>query len=384
MKPENKDEILSYEKGVKLAQELLSVLRSGSEKTDLVNLPEIVEWIKENPGAGDLLEKLCSEEEFSKMNELYLSKDSSIQVKRFYDSIERKRLRRKISKFAITIGSVAALAVFSFYLTITNEKPVIIPQVKSFAVQQEIIQPTLILKSGERVQLDEKNYDKKIELVSQNTDPVQYNKLIVPPKCKFRVELEDGTIVFINADSEISYPISFQGGTRRIFLHRGEAYLEVAKSDKQFEIATDNTIIKVYGTKFNVSHYSADVIQTVLIEGSLGISLNNINETIIHPGELITLNSITGDKEIKAVNTRKFLTWVNGFVCCDEEPLKLMLEQISRWYNVRFIIDKDVNIAIPVNAYFSVERPIDEILKSIEDITNVKFTKTIEGDYQVK
>lgn len=61
-----------------------------------------------------------------------------------------------------------------------------------------------------------------------------------------------------------------------------------------------------------------------------------------------------------------------------------MLEQISRWYNVRFIIDKDVNLAIPVNAYFSVERPIDEILKSVEDITNVKFTKTIDGDYQVK
>jgi len=384
MRPENKEDIQSYEKGVKLAEELLSLLRAGTDKRDLLNMPETVEWIKENPGAGDLLERLCSEEELTKMNEQYLCKNPASQVKRFYDSIERKRLRSKITRFAITVGSVAALALFSFYLTIKSEKPVVIPLTKSFAVRQEIVQPTLILKSGERVQLDEKSYDEKIGVLSQNTDPVQYNKLIVPPKCKFRLVLEDGTVVFINADSEISYPISFQGKSRKIFLHRGEAYLEVAKSDKQFEIATENTRIRVYGTKFNVSHYSQDIIQTVLIEGSLGISLNNINETIIHPGELITLNSITGDKEIKAVNTRKFLTWVNGFVCCDEEPLKQMLEQISRWYDVRFKIDPSVNIDIPINAYFSVERPLDEILKSVEDITNVKFIKTDDRDYFVK
>jgi transmembrane sensor len=384
MKPDNKEEILSYEKGVKLAQEILTLLRAGSEKRDLKDMPEFVEWIKENPSAGELLEKLCSEEEFTRINDQYLSKNPAPQVKRFYKSIEQKRLRRKITRLVISISSVAAIALISFYLTITVDKPVIIPQNRSFAVRQEIIQPTLILKTGERVEVDEKSYSEKIELVSRNVDPVQYNKLIVPPKCKFRLELEDGTVVFLNADSELSYPISFRGGARKIFLHRGEAYLEVVKSDKQFEISTENTRIKVYGTKFNVSHYTPDIIQTVLIEGSLGVSLNNINETIIHPGELITLNSMTGDKEIKAVNTRKYLTWVNGFVCCDEEPLKLMLEQVSRWYNVRFKIDKDVNLSIPINAYFSVERPIDEILKSIEDITNIKFTKTEEGEIIVK
>lgn len=384
MKLNNTEDTISYDKGVKLGEELLSLLKSGAEIKDLVELPHIKEWIETNLDAGEVLRKLCSAEELTRMNDKYTSINPSLQVARFYDSIERKQLRKKISRYLVLVGSVAALAIFTFWMSVSTDKHLEIPKIKSFAVEQEIEQPTLILKSGERVTVDEVSYDEKIEFISQNTDKVQLNRLVVPPKCKFRLELEDGTIVLINADSEISYPISFRDDVRKIVLHRGEVFLEVAKSDKQFEVATANASVKVYGTKFNINHYTPDVIQTLLIEGSLGIALNNINETIIHPGELITLNSFTGDKEIKVVNTRKYLTWINGFVCCEEEPLELMLEQITRWYNVSFKIDKSVDLSIPINAYFSVERPINEILKSIEDISNVKFIKTKGDEYLVE
>ncbi|NCB19837.1 MAG: FecR family protein [Bacteroidia bacterium] len=384
MKLDNTEDTLSYEKGTAIGEELLSLLKSGAEIKDIVELPHIKEWIETNPDAGELLRKLCSAEELTRMTDKYSSINPSLQVARFYNSIERKRIRKRVSRYVALVGSVAALAIFTFWMTISNDKFLEIPKNNSFAVEQEIEQPTLILNSGERVIVDEVSYDEKIELISQNTDKIQLNRLVVPPKCKFRLELEDGTIVLINADSEISYPISFRDDIRKIVLHRGEVFLEVAKSDKQFEVATANASVKVYGTKFNINHYTPDIIHTLLIEGSLGVALNNINETIIHPGELITLNSFTGDKEIKAVNTRKYLTWINGFVCCDEEPLELMLEQITRWYNIKFKIDKDVDLSIPINAYFSVERPINEIFKSIEDISNVKFIKTKGDEYLVE
>jgi len=421
MNLDNKEDNLAYEKGLLLADEILSVMRSRDGKRKMpqggeaggvlsqdgvvngkmplrgeaggvlsqdgvVNedVSEIEEWLKDNPYAEELVNKLCSEKELTEMTREFGNKNASLQVKRFYEHIEKRRLRKRVLRIAISVGAAAAIVFTLFFYTLHQNNRIVIPQTKSFAVKQQITQPTLILTSGERIVLDDNRYKEQIKQIGQSVDPVQYNKLIVPPKSKFRLELEDGSVVFLNADSELSYPIHFSGDKRKLILHRGEAYFEVAKSDKQFEVSVDNSQIKVYGTKFNVSYYTNDIMQTVLFEGSLGVSLNNINETIIHPGELITVNNITGDKEIKAVNTRKYLTWVNGFVCCEEEPLKIMLEQIARWYNVEFVIEDGVNTQVLINAYFSVERPITEILKSIEDITNVEFIKMEGGEYMVK
>jgi transmembrane sensor len=421
MNLENKEDLLSYEKGLLLADEILSVMKSRRGKMALLHgekakgglspdgaengglspdgaengglspdgvdseeISLIEEWIKDNPYAEELIIKLSNEKELSDMSRQFGSKNASLQVKRFYEHIERRKRRGRILRIAISVSAAAAIVFTLFFYTLHQSNRMVIPQNRSFAIKQQITQPTLILTSGERIVLDDNRYKDQIKQISQSVDPVQYNKLIVPPKTKFRLELEDGSVVFLNADSELSYPIHFTGEKRKLILHRGEAYFEVVKSDKQFEVSVDNSQIKVYGTKFNISYYTNDIMQTVLFEGSLGVSLNNINETIIHPGELITVNNITGDKEIKAVNTRKYLTWVNGFVCCEEEPLKLMLEQIARWYNVEFVIEDGVNTQVLINAYFSVERPITEILKSIEDITNVEFIKMDGGKYMVK
>jgi len=384
MKFENQEDLIFYDKGMKLADEILSILQSSSEEKDLNDFPQILDWIRDNQYSGDLIEKLCNEDELECAIKNYNNNNAAQQVKRFYNSIEKTRIRKKILKTAISISGIAAIIILSIFLSIKQDKYTVIPQTTSFAVEQEITAPTLILNTGEMVELENSTYSKQIEVISEAIDPVQYNKLVVPPKCKFRLVLEDGSVVFLNADSELSYPISFSGNTRELILHRGEAYFEVVKDERPFHVTIGNAKVSVYGTKFNVSYHGPEKIETVLFEGSLGVALNNINETRIHPGELITLNSISGDKEIKVVNTRKFLTWVNGFVCCDEDPLRLMLEQVSRWYNVKFLIDENVDTKIPINAYFSIERPLDEIFKSIEDITHVKFTKIEGGKYMVK
>jgi len=384
MNSENKEDINSYEKGVLLADEIISVLRTKSGTSDLSDFPQIAEWIEENPYAQELIDKLSNEALMARMSEQYSSRNAAKQVQRFYDSIEKRTLKRRILRISVSVCGVAAMISMFVFFVFKHDNRIVIPQSESFAIKQEITQPTLILKSGERISIDDKNYAEQIVSISQSINTAQYNKLIVPPKCKFRLALEDGSIVYLNADSELSYPIHFSEDNRRIFLNRGEAYFEIAKSKNPLEINIDNAVIKVYGTKFNVNYYSRNIIQTVLFEGSLGLALNNINETIIHPGELIIVNNISGDKEIRAVNTRKYLTWVNGFVCCDEDPLQHMLEQISRWYNVRFIVEESVNTQLLVNAYFNIERPLDEILKSIEDITHVKFIKMEGGEYMVK
>lgn len=383
MRLKNKEDIDSYNKGIELAHEILSILESKSEKSNLKEFPHILDWINNNPYSEDLIKKLSSEKELKRSLNRY-NNNAAQQVKRFYRTIERQKFRRKALKTVISISGIAAIIILSLVLSLKQKTFITVPQTTSFASVQEITEPTLILKTGERIEIDNNNYPEQLESISQTIDPVLYNKLVIPPKCKFKLELEDGSTVFLNADSELSYPINFTGETREVILHRGEAYFEIKKDKRAFQVVIDNAKINVYGTKFNANFYSPQKIETVLFEGSLGVSFNDANETLINPGELITIDNSTGDKKIERVNTRNYLTWLNGFVSCDEEPLLLLLEQVSRWYDIQFLIDPNVNTNILVTAYFSIERPLDEILKSIEDITTVKFTKKDGGKYMVE
>lgn len=378
----NKEDRASYDKGIELAREFYSILESN-ENSNLDEFPQILDWINNNPHPIDLIEKLCNEKEIEREVKNY-NTNATQQVRRFYETIEKQRAKKRALKIFASISGVAAIIIIALFISLKQDKYITIPETISFASAQKITEPTLILKTGEMVELDNNNYLQQIEDISVSVDPIQHNKLVVPPKCKFRLELEDGSIVVLNADSELSYPISFKGHTRELTLHRGEAYFEVKKDERPFQVIIDNAKINVYGTKFTASHNSYPKIEAVLFEGSIGVSFNNSNETVINPGELLTLNSLSGAKRIKQVDTKKLLTWVNGFVSCDEEPLKLLLEQVSRWYDITFLIDQKVDMNILVNAYFNIERPLKEILKSIEDIANIKFTKIEEKRYTVK
>ncbi len=386
MKSFKQEDFRSYDEGVKIAQELFTIIKEGDESpvNSIMDSPEIVDWIENNPYSVDLIETLCSEKEIEELSLKFKNNNPIPQIERFYKTIERKKIRRRISNITLLASGVAAAIILFFNLIFTESEHLVIPQIKSTAVQNEITHPTLILNTGEIIKVDEKSYSKEIISISENIDPVQYNKLVVPPKSKFKLELEDGSVVHLNADSELSYPINFSGDSRKIILHRGEAYIEVVKSSKSFEIEVDNALVKVYGTKFNINNYSPDIVQTLLVEGSLGVSLENKNETIINPGELISLNKNTGDKTIEVVNSDKYLTWVNGFLRFDEEPLSLMLEQIARWYGVEFRVEKNVNVSSKINAFFSIERPLEEIFKSIKDIAGLEFIRKEEGIYIVK
>ncbi len=173
----------------------------------------------------------------------------------------------------------------------------------------------------------------------QNGEVSMMNKLSIPRGGQYQVVLPDGTRVWLNSSTTLTYPTAFTGRERRVEL-TGEAYFEVThNADQPFVVKTIKQEIKVLGTHFNVNAYEDDQqIKTTLMEGSVQINCQNKNY-LLKPGE----QALTGaDVQISSVDTESAIDWKNGIFDLNNESLPNLMKKISRWYNVDVIYTGNV------------------------------------------
>ena len=154
----------------------------------------------------------------------------------------------------------------------------------------------------------------------------------VPYGAKTSLVLPDGTEVWLNSGSTISYPKRY-GDTRNVDL-AGQAYFHVVKNSKPFIVKTKYGGVEVTGTSFDVKAYDDDSFETTLVEGS--VKVKNINNKFINldPGQQAIL---TDDNKflLKNVNTELFTSWKDGKLIFVNEPFEKVAKQLERWYNVK-------------------------------------------------
>jgi len=167
-----------------------------------------------------------------------------------------------------------------------------------------------------------------------NAAPI-YNTMTTPRGGKYDLQLSDGTKVWLNASSSISYPITFSGTERRVSI-TGEVYFEVAKNKAMpFKINVNGQEdVQVLGTHFNIMAYNDEAsIKTTLLEGSVKIVKNKMSG-MLKPGQQAQLTtdgklSITDDADINAV-----MAWKNGQTLFVNEDIKTIMRRVSRWYDI--------------------------------------------------
>lgn len=253
-------------------------------------------------------------------------------------------------------------------------------------------QVVLQLSGGERVTLGEKDSlllrekDKAIEVsggvIAYHQNKVRaggqeglYNTLFVPRGGEFRVKLSDGTVVHLNADSELRYPVAFSERERGVYL-KGEAWFEVAKDQKRpFYVTADDVRVRVYGTSFNVNTHGAKVIQTVLVEGVIGIrsSGDNAPEVRVQPGQLAEYSRTDGEIRLKEVDVRQYTAWKEGIFYFDDKTLEDILGELSRWYDVEFEYGSDKAKELHFSGYLKRYDDVRKILATVTESTGVKF-----------
>jgi ferric-dicitrate binding protein FerR (iron transport regulator) len=170
---------------------------------------------------------------------------------------------------------------------------------------------------------------------------VVYNTLTTPRGGQYQLELPDGTKVWLNAASSITYPSSFAGGKRKVSI-TGEIYFEVAHNPaKPFQVSVNNIVVEVLGTHFNVNAYSDEKsINTTLLEGSVKIR-NIINSQMLKPGQ----QAQVVDQQISVVNNvdiDQAVAWKEGTFYFENADIKTILRQFSRWYDVDVVYEGPV------------------------------------------
>lgn len=164
---------------------------------------------------------------------------------------------------------------------------------------------------------------------------IQNNTISTPSGGQWQIKLPDGTQVWLNALSSLTYPTSFNGKNERRITLSGEAYFEVSKNEQQpFIVETEKQDVKVLGTHFNVSAYADEpLVKTTLLEGSVQVTQAGNKATyILKPGEQSELSS-AGIK-IEEVDAEDAIAWKNGYFIFNNERQESIMQKIARWYDV--------------------------------------------------
>ena len=328
--------------------------------------------------------------------------------KQTFSSEDKELLWKRISKtnhkkrsFRYWYSSVAAvaillLAVGSFYYMNYYEEDNLTAIEKVQKPEQPVETVQLILADEKKVNIEEKNshlqYNKKGELhinaqkmktsqdsvtSSDNKNELIYNQLIVPSAKRSFLELADGSKIWVNANTRVVYPVTFDDKMREIYVD-GEIYIEVSPDEKRpFIVKSKKMDIRVLGTKFNVSTYeSNEGVSVVLVSGKVNVRTDNRVESLLTPSDRLSYEK--GTTDIKKVNVENYISWKEGYYTFDNECFSVVLDKLSDYYGKKIRYNDKVR-ALRCSGSLNLDEDMVKVLTGLESTMPVTFT--IEREY---
>ncbi|MCU0384579.1 MAG: FecR family protein [Flavihumibacter sp.] len=347
----------------------------------------IEEWMKQK-WEGYLAEKKLSEEEREAYFERIMKETS-----------KRPRYIYFFSRHLSKIAAIFLLAAGGFlvYLATKPLATITPPQVVATTVLGDVAPggnfATLTLGDGTKVVLDSLSNglianqgNARIikrsngELAYENassSEKILYNTMTTPIGGQYQLTLPDGTAIWLNSASSITYPTVFAGKERSVAI-TGEVYFEVAKNIHQpFKVKVGDQVIEVLGTHFNVNAYHDEqTINTTLVEGKVKVSTissggTTVSFLVIEPGQ----QSCNKEGKLKLNETpdlEETLAWKNGLFQFNGTNIETIMRNVARWYGVEVVykdkIEEQFVAEIPRNVNMS------KLLELLELTKQVKFS----------
>jgi transmembrane sensor len=251
---------------------------------------------------------------------------------------------------------------------------VILPDgtVNEFETEQTKIQQTItgeLTINSDTVAIDEGSAKSGKALMTQ---------VIIPYGKRSDITLADGTRIWLNAGSQLSYPVSFTGNSREVYLS-GEAFFEVEPDpNKPFHVITGDMKIRVTGTRFNVTSYASDpTTQAVLLSGKVSAAKNQrfTRAVELNPGERIVYNKQDDKMEKDRVDVELYASWVNGYLIYDNEPIDNIFKKLERYYNKNILTEK-----LSGQPKFTGKLDLADDLEKV--LKNIGFSASFSVDYE--
>tara|TARA_B100000678_G_scaffold234295_1_gene203502 strand:- start:9003 stop:10133 length:1131 start_codon:yes stop_codon:yes gene_type:complete len=366
-------------------------------KTEFFNLIEKFEKAECTPVEKSLLKRFCEEVQIKNtLEDWELSKKEEVKIRLLQrilrtiannevDNVKSPKRRFKIWRiaavFIMLIGGGVLLQ------KIVSEKPT------TSGLEEQI---TLQLPDGSIQVINEVNHSsitsttgnvigsiKNKSLVydlSIGDGPVEFHTLKVPYGKKFQIKLNDGSLVFMNAGSSLTYPSRFLPNQTRKVKIKGEAFFEVSKDSlRPFIVNADRLNISVLGTRFNVQSYEEDVVtEVVLTEGAVALYSGNENatqnSTLLSPGEMGVLEKESNVISKTSVIPGIYTSWMSGQLVFREMPFKNIIKKLERHYNLVIINENEELANEKFNASFD-SISINKVFESLREYHGIEFKR---------
>tara|TARA_R110002049_G_scaffold253753_1_gene429159 strand:- start:817 stop:1986 length:1170 start_codon:yes stop_codon:yes gene_type:complete len=305
----------------------------------------------------------------------------------------QRKINRPKYLFTSSFYKVAAailILISITYITFNNRTHTPLLKVEQVEITAGTDKAILTLEDGFEVVLEKgKPYDSKV--VHSNGEQLDYSKtkdnskiafnyLTIPRGGQYQIILSDSTMVWLNADTKLKYPVAFRKGEpRTIELIYGEAYFDVSPSTKHqgdiFKVFSKNQEVEVVGTEFNIKSYNDEQhIYTTLVEGKVNLVVEDKKQQL-SPGEQTMLNRYTNHIIKRKVNIDYDIAWVRGYFNFKDKSLKEIMTVLSRWYDVDISFESQDLEKVKFSGLLNRKQNIEAILNGIK---NTKFINAYE------
>lgn len=373
----------------KIIAEIILKIRFGTAMEDEKQLVE--NWVAEKEEHRLLYEKIVSgksiAEYLKKEGEVKTITDIKAVAAQVRERIQEKEMgkRRVFRKWYAVTGAACLIGIIlgGFFLNHGNRESVALVENNPEQVVNEKVM--LVLSDGQTIGLAHQGTDsiyigqatiikKENQLAYQRKQDTQgarveeeRNRIITTVGGDYCFILSDGTKVWLNAESELDFPVDFVGKERVVRL-KGEAYFEVKPDAAHpFIVETRGVRTRVLGTSFNIKAYdNEESIFTTLLTGKVKVfAIGEENESVVLTPGMQSEWQENGQKmSVKKVNAENFTAWRQGAFMFDNENIMVVTRVLERWYGLKFIYNENVH-EHTFSGRLSKDEPLESILETL-------------------
>ena len=359
--------------------------------TDDAQEKELNEWRSVSPRHEELFQRMLSSEHVEKSISRFVKTEE--EEERGWWQLQQKarsgRSVRKIKWFPYAAAIVLILSVGGvFYFSGDKEQTEILPIAKN-EVQVPGSRAVLILPDGRKVDLENEVLRSDLaqsdslllvsarslkyrDIDSPDTTEI-FHTLEIPRGGEYLLTLSDGTMIYLNSESTLSFPVKFQGKERKVYL-TGEAYFKVAKNTEHpFVVTAGELEVLVTGTTFGVRAYKDEKdIQTTLESGQVTVKVEGKSVKLV-PNKQVLFNKSTMGLEVRDVDVDLYLAWADGRLVYDNCPLEKILTDLGRWYNIDVFYSRDELRSYQFSLNMKKHEEFTQVLELIGKTGEVQF-----------
>lgn len=334
----------------------------------------------------------------------YQNYDVHSAYNRFMKTVKPLRsVRRSWAVASVAVAaSIAALFVITPYLFNKEEmKPVatiatVAQGVSTVGGEEKSLpiparsakMPTLRLPNGETVELNGDDIHlASLDIhtsgnsiaISTASDKIQQLQLSIPRGRQFDLQLSDGTHVWLNAETTLTFPTRFDG-ERKVAVS-GQAFFDVAHTGQPFMVQCSRGTVNVMGTTFDIRDYANEMTQVTLVSGSVEYSTSSSTQTLL-PGEQVRHENSGDTPMVCQVNTHQYTAWKDGLIYFYEQRLEDVMKDLERSYNVTVEIEDAYLLDRIFTGECSRYESVEEFLRLLSLTDEFSYTITKKNNQQ--